>query len=448
MSRNFRRIILAISIIVLLVGGIGAFGAVRSRADWLSVRNTAEHIALERKVPIHQPNKPTVAVVLGSPITEIFDFMVPYELFAMTDAYNVYAVAPNHEVTSLTGGLDIIPHYSFAEMDRLLGKSPDLIVVPYMPMVDEMKYQPVRKWLKKHANTEILSICSGAMNLADAGLLNGKSSTIHWRIVDQVKRNYPDTDWVRDRRYIQEGNMMNSAGLTSGIDAVLRVISQHLGEPTAEKIANEINYPSYHFVENAEVEPFYIDWTEAIYYLNLAFQFDKEKIGVLLYDGMEEGALASVFDTYAPLGTTKMFTLTNEDRTIVTKHNLNLIARFHDSNALALDRFFVTGTEAFLLSQNVESQWKSFYAGVPLEFIHSKKSDRFVFDATLEDLARSEDVLTAQWATKRLEYRANNVKFEGKPLPTEALMTLLVLSLIAFIIAFYTDGKVFRKWSK
>lgn len=388
------------------------------------------------KIPEYSPNKPTVAVVLGDPVTEVFDFVVPYEMFAMTDAYNVYAVAPDNQVTALTGGLDLVPHFSFEEMDRLLGKSPDLIVVPYMPMDDEENYRPVREWLQKHEKTNILSICSGSRNLADAGLLKGKTSTIHWRIVNQVEKIYPDTNWIRDQRFVQNGNITSSAGLTSGMDAVLYVISQQLGESVAEKVAKEMNYPSYHFVKNPTVEPYAIDRTEAIYYLNLAFQFNKKKVGVLLYDGMEESALASIFDTYSPLGTTKVFTISSSEGMIVTKHNLNLIARHHVSKAPTIDRLLVTGSQALDLSAHEIKQWNEQNRGVVPEFLHNNKPDRFVFDATLEDLAKEEDLLTAKWAAKRLEYRPNHLQLEGEPFSWEAFTTPIMLGMMALLTAF------------
>ncbi|MFD0675683.1 MULTISPECIES: DJ-1/PfpI family protein [unclassified Paenibacillus] len=440
MNNVLLRYVVYFSIFILFVGGIGAYGALSSRTDWLSEREIPAPFLQGVKKPEFDPDKPTVAVVLGSPITEIFDFMVPYEMFAMTNAYNVFAVAPDNNITSLTGGLDLVPHFSFEEMDNLLGKSPDLIVIPYMPMDNEENYSPVREWIQKHAKAYILSICSGAMNLADTGLLKGKTATIHWRIVDQAKKNFPDTNWIRDQRYVQEGNITTSAGLTSGIDAVLYVISQQLGESVAEKIAKEMNYPSYHFVKNPKVEPYYIDRTEAIYYLNLAFQFNKQKAGVLLYDGLGEGALASIFDTYSPLGTTKVFAISASEGPIVTKHNLNLITRYHFSTVPNIDRLFVTGTKEISLSTKDLNRWYEKDQVVQPEFIHLTKN-RFVFDATLEDLAMQEDLLTAKWAAKRLEYRADKLKLEGKLFPFEAFITPLILAFISLLIARYIDKR-------
>jgi AraC family transcriptional regulator, transcriptional activator FtrA len=210
--------------------------------------------------------------------------MIPYELFSRTGAFNVYAVASDNEVRSLTGGLDVIPHYSFQEMDTLLGESPDIIAIPFMTMNDDKKFQPVQEWLQKHSKTNLLSICGGSGNLAAAGLLKGKSVATHWqnRLFDAVEKKFPETDWRWDQRYMQDGNVVSSAGVSSGIDAVLYVISQRLGEPAAAKIAQEMNYPSYHFVKNPKMAPF--DADVRTYTLNNAFQWNKKKAGVLLYN--------------------------------------------------------------------------------------------------------------------------------------------------------------------
>jgi AraC family transcriptional activator FtrA len=449
MKRFFLRLVVYVSIFVLFVGGIGVVGFIRSQNDyWFGVRDKPVPSLQGVKIPEYNPNKPTVAVLLGNPTTEVFDFMVPYEMFAMTEAYNVYAVAPDKNVTTLTGGLDLVPHYSFEEMDQLLGKSPDLIVIPFMPMIDEEKYHPVREWIQKHSKTNILSICSGAENLADTGLLKGKSSTLHWQVFNRAKKQHPETNWIRDQRYvIADKNMVSSAGLTSGIDAVLYVISQQLGEPMAEKIAKEMNYPSYHFVKNPKVDPYYIDRSEAILYFNLAFQWNKKKTGVLLYNGMDDGALASIFDTYAASGTTKVFTISDSDAPIVTKHNLNLIARYQVSNAPELDRMIVPGAEATSIAGEAVKQWNEQGHDVEPEFMHSDSVERFIFDAPLEDLAKQEDVLTAKYGAKRLEYRASHLTLEGKPFSLEAFGIPLLLTILAALTAFLMDRRFILKKS-
>jgi len=443
----FLRILVFILTFVILFGGVGAFGYIRSNHDyWLPTRPTPMPALSDVSIPEHNPNKPTAAVLLADPTTEVFDFIVPYEMLAMTKSYNVYAVAPDKNVKTLSGGLDLMPHYSFDELDRLLGKSPDLIVIPAMPMVDEAKYKPVREWIRKHADTKLLSICAGGLNLADTGLLKGKEAITDWKSFDYHETDkYPDTKWRRDVRYVADGNVVTSAALTSGVDAVLYVISQQLGEPMAEKIAKELNYPFYSFVKNPKIDPYHVDRTEMIFTFNQAFQWNKKSAGVLLYNGMDDGALSTIFDTYAASGTTKLSTVSDARQPVVTKYHLNLVTRYQSSNAPKLDRLFVPGVEAESLAAAEAKSLVDKRSNVAPAFIHSGSAGRFMFDAPLEDLARQEDVLTAQYGAKRLEYRATNLNLQGKPFSYEAFGIPVLLMLAALLITFYVDRRFIRK---
>ncbi|CAG7649746.1 hypothetical protein PAESOLCIP111_05940 [Paenibacillus solanacearum] len=441
------RVVVYATTFVILFGGIGAWGYIRSNhAYWLPTRQTPMPALQDVSIPAHHPRKPTVAVLLSNPTTEVFDFMVPYEMFAMTGAYNVYAVAPDKNVKTLSGGLDLMPHYSLDELDRLLGKSPDLIVIPAMPMGDEAKYKPIREWIQKHSDAKLLSICAGGLNLADTGLLKGKEAVTDWKSFDYHEIDkYPETKWKRDVRYVADGNIVSSAALTSGIDAVLYVISQQLGEPMAENIAKEMNYPSYHFVNDPKIDPYHVDRTEWIFTLNQALQWSKKSAGVLLYDGMDDGALASIFDTYAASGTTKVYTVSDAKQPIVTKHHLNLVTRYQMSNAPKLDRMFVPGVKAESLAAEHVKQWIEKGNNAAPEFIHSGSADRFMFDAPLEDLSSQEDVLTAKYGAKRLEYRAADLQFHGKPFSYESFGLPVLISLAAGLAAFYIDRRFIRK---
>ncbi|WP_123039386.1 DJ-1/PfpI family protein [Cohnella candidum] len=436
---------------VIFFGGIGAFGYIRSNQEyWNPVRQTPVPELQSVSVPEYNPNKPTVAVLLSNQTTEVFDFMVPYEMFAMTEAYNVYAVAPDKNIKTLSGGLDLMPHYSFNELDRLLGKSPDLIVIPAMPIVDEAKYKPVREWIRKHSDTKLLSICAGALNLADTGLLNGKEATTDWKSFDygDIKK-YPEVKWKRDLRYVSDGNIVSSAAITSGIDAVLYVISQQLGEPMADKIAKEMNYPSYGFVKNPNIDPNRVDASELIFTFNQAFQWNKKRSGALLYKGMDDGALTTIFDTYATSGTTRVYTVSDDKQPIVTKYHLNLVTRYQTSNAPKLNRLLVPGVEAESLAAEEVKKWNAGGSNVVPEFIHSGSANRFIFDAPLEDLAKQEDVLTAKYDAKRVEYRAaDRLKFEGKPFSYEAFGIPVLITLAALLTAYFIDRRFIRKVRK
>lgn len=446
MKKRLLRITIYVVIFVVFLGGIGWYGFNRHQQDfYLNVRHEPVPSLQGVSVPPYDPNKPTVAVVLADTTipTEDFDFLIPYELFSMTDAYNVYAVAPDKNVKSLSGGLDVLPHYSYQELDHLLKKNPDILVVPYMPSVNDPKYQVTREWIQQHAgsDTTLVSICGGSSNLADAGLVKGKSATSHWQFIPILRKQYPDTQWKDDVRYVQDGNTLTSAGQSAGIDAVLHLIAQKQGEPTAAKLAKEIHDPSYQFVQHPQVEPFHVDLKFATYWLNIAFHWKKEQMGVLLYQDMDELALSSIFDAYGDTGTTQIRTVSSSDAPITTKHHLNILARHQIANAPKLDKMIIPGGDAKSLAATDVKLWNEKGTAKETLFLHRDSPDRYVFEAPLEDLAKQEDLLTAKHAVKRFEYRADGIHLEGRSLPFETYGDLLLTCLLAFLVAFYLDRR-------
>lgn len=441
--KGLLRIVFYLCMLVIPVGSAGTVGYMLTMQEIMSGYDKSEPSRSSVIVPEYDPRKPTIAVLLGSEVTEVFDFMTPYEMFAMTGGFNVFAVAPDRHVKSLTGGLDVMPHYTFEEMDAEIGKSPDVIVVPYIPIMDKKKYEPVRNWILKHAsgNTTIMSICTGAENLADTGLLKGKSATTLWAEIGRLEKEHPDTQWIRDRRYVHDGNLVSSAGLTSGIDAVLHVISQKLGEPAARQTAEAMNYPFYRFALQPEIEPFAIQASDAVFLLNNAFQWNKKKEGVLLYDGVEETALVSVFDTYSASGTATTPTVSSTEQPVVTKHGLTLVARHTMSDAPNVDELLVTGANAEKLAARDVGQWQATGNKAEVVYMHSDDPNRFAMEPPIERLAVQEDKQTAAFAQKRLEYRAEDLNFEGKPLPYESYGIPLLIIVLSMLIAVYVDKR-------
>jgi transcriptional regulator GlxA family with amidase domain len=86
----------------------------------------------------------------------------------------------------------------------------------------------------------IISICSGALILANAGLLRGRKATTHWRRAQQVRQQFADVRWSTDELYHIDGQVMTSAGVASGIDLALEVIKIDHGSPLALAVAREL----------------------------------------------------------------------------------------------------------------------------------------------------------------------------------------------------------------
>jgi transcriptional regulator GlxA family with amidase domain len=86
----------------------------------------------------------------------------------------------------------------------------------------------------------LASVCSGAYMLAEAGLLDGRRATTHWRRTRQFLVRYPDVKWEPDRIFVRDDNIWSSAGITAGIDLALALVTEDYGEAVAQQTARQL----------------------------------------------------------------------------------------------------------------------------------------------------------------------------------------------------------------
>lgn len=195
-------------------------------------------------------NQRTIKVAFAiSQHVNVMDVAGPWEVFADTsikdahgkDAspYELYTVAATTKPVRSEGanhpGLRITPDYGFAD-----APTPDIVVVPAQHGSPELE-----AWLKKiHAqHITIMSVCTGAFKLAQAGLLNGKSATTHHWYFGDFAREFPDVKLVKQVRYVQADPVTFTAGgLTSGIDLALHMVADRFGQDTAQQTADFMEY--------------------------------------------------------------------------------------------------------------------------------------------------------------------------------------------------------------
>ncbi|WP_051541254.1 hypothetical protein [Caldalkalibacillus mannanilyticus] len=190
------------------------------------------------------------------------------------------------------------------------------------------------------------------------------------------------------------------------------------------------------------MEPFKLQWKDTIYLLNNAYRWNKQKVGVLLYNQMDEFALATIFDTYSASGTMETLTIAEKLSPIQTKNGLTLLPRYTLENAPPIERMLLSGTKANVLTNETISLWKNEYPSVEFSYVHAHEPDRYVLEAPLEDLAQQTDVLTAEYAAKRLEYRADTLKLEGAPYPYLAIPIPLLLGCASLVLLVYFQKRL------
>lgn len=187
-----------------------------------------------------------VAFVLSEQ-ANVMDIAGPWEVFqdTMLDdgkdsmPFVLYTVAQSRTPISTSGsgrpGMTITPDYSFAD-----APAPDIVVIGAQRGGEEL-----RAWIRQQhaAGKTILSICTGAFELAQAGLLKGKQATTHHDYADLFAQKYPDTQLIRATRYVQADlHTYTAGGLTSGIDLSLHIVASRLGEKQAQRTADFLEY--------------------------------------------------------------------------------------------------------------------------------------------------------------------------------------------------------------
>jgi transcriptional regulator GlxA family with amidase domain len=192
------------------------------------------------------PATRNVAVLLF-PDVELLDFTGPFEVFSVASrwsdppALSVWTVAEKREPIVARNGLSVNPHYQLADCPP-----PDLLVVPGgLGTRREMDNAALVGWIAQAAARAelVLSVCTGALLLARAGLLDNLAATTHHGAIDLLRQVAPKTTVRTDVRYLDNGKVVTSAGIASGIDAALHVVARVLGHDQAERTARHMEYP-------------------------------------------------------------------------------------------------------------------------------------------------------------------------------------------------------------
>lgn len=126
--------------------------------------------------------------------------------------------------------------------------SKDFIVIPGIDFASfqggalRSEVENIKEWLwqQARAGVQLASICSGALILAEAGLLCGFSCTSHWKCLDYLEENYPDVNVHSDCLFVKDRNIYSSAGMTSGIDMSLAILEELYGPILTSKVAREM----------------------------------------------------------------------------------------------------------------------------------------------------------------------------------------------------------------
>ena len=118
-------------------------------------------------------------------------------------------------------------------------------MVPAVAAPNGKKEAPLREWIIRRVDrgAHLLGVCNGSRLLAATGLLDGRRATAHWSSIRSLERSRPQVDWVRGQRYVQDGTLTTTAGVTSGVFGALRLVEQLAGAGEAQRVGQRARLP-------------------------------------------------------------------------------------------------------------------------------------------------------------------------------------------------------------
>lgn len=187
---------------------------------------------------------------------EVLDFAGPFEVFttatrlharlnaAAPPLFDVFTIARMSSVVQARAGLSVLPNHTFTSHPAV-----DVLMVPGGVVTAELARPEVIRWIADVSAQSKLtaSVCTGAFLLAKAGVLNGKSATTHWEDADDLKSMFPAIAVQIGQRWVDEGRVITSGGISAGIDMSLHLVERLVGRELAIATARQLEF----------------DWTES-----------------------------------------------------------------------------------------------------------------------------------------------------------------------------------------
>jgi transcriptional regulator GlxA family with amidase domain len=137
-----------------------------------------------------------------------------------------------------SSGVKIMAHKHYSEVRGKI----DTLLISGGPGTRGPRDPALLDWLRKMAKQtrRVCSVCTGAYLLADAGLLEGKRATTHWRYVESFARKHPGVSWDPNPIFVQDGSIYTSAGISAGMDLALALVEEDYGSPLALDVARHM----------------------------------------------------------------------------------------------------------------------------------------------------------------------------------------------------------------
>jgi len=253
---------------------------------------------VEAMKPRH-PGRPVVAVLALNEGTETTDLLLPHAVLQRSGLVDVRIVAPRPGAVVLYPALQVEGAQDLAGFDRAHPAGADYVIVPAMQVDDD---PAVTAWLRQQADrgARVIGVCSGALVVGRAGLLDGRRFAGHWYDRRTLQR-YPGATHVPHQRYVVDRGVATTTGITASVPAMLALVEAIGGRDKAQALATELGVASWDPAHDSA--PFGLTAGRAWgYMLDKAAFWRGERWRVEVQDGSDDIALALVTDAWSRTG--------------------------------------------------------------------------------------------------------------------------------------------------
>lgn len=285
---------------------------------------TAVHPA-ETFAPYSAPHghaRPLVAIIGQNDGTELTDFVIPYAILQRSGAVDTEAVALHAGPITMRPALRLQPDLDAMGFDQRFPEGADYIVVPAVVHHEDAE---LLAWIRTQyaKGATIVSICDGALVVADAGLLKGQRATAHWATEGHRREHYPETAWVANTRYVVDGRLASSAGISAAIPISLALVEAIAGRERARSVGAQFGVRDWTTTHDSDA--FHPHWGNlaplaAINVTNGWFH-STERLAMPLRQGMDDVSLALTADAYSRTGRSRVYGV-SPDATVRSRSGL------------------------------------------------------------------------------------------------------------------------------
>lgn len=186
-----------------------------------------------------------VAILIFDKV-EVLDFAGPYEVFSVSydedlnKLYDVCLIAQKNRVIKARNNFQVLPNKTIDTDEKF-----DMVLIPGgFGTRTEMHNEVIKSWIKKQFEQVemMLSVCTGSLVLATSGLLENLKATTHHAAFDELAAVAPNTEIIKGTKYVDNGKVITSGGISAGIEMALHVVARHHGIEQARKTAGYMEY--------------------------------------------------------------------------------------------------------------------------------------------------------------------------------------------------------------